>query len=464
MYSNTSGNAHSGTSGRSFGENSSPRGSFSSSRRTAPAGRSSFPARPSAGSRPYSDRSSGGSRSSFGGGSRSGSSFGRGGRSGGFSSGRGGRGGMRRGEHIDHSRFIYTPTELILEKKYDHVHTFADFKLDEQLQKNLVARGYQFPTEIQDKIIPHGLAGHDLIGMAHTGSGKTAAFLLPLIQKVLKDKKQKIIILAPTRELAQQINKELMDFSKGMQIFSTVCVGGMPIYRQISSLKRMNHFVIGTPGRLKDLSERGVISFSGFHSIVLDEVDRMLDMGFVDDMTAILRELPVERQAFFFSATMPDRIKNLIKTFLKDPKVVDTGTGIGGKNVTQDIVTSISPDDKFTKLQNLLKAANGEKSIIFVEMKSSVDKLTHELQKVGFKVGLLHGDRRQRERERTLQDFKSGYTTVLVATDVAARGIDVKDVFQVINYTIPQTHDDYVHRIGRTGRAGKIGKAFTFVN
>jgi superfamily II DNA/RNA helicase len=371
---------------------------------------------------------------------------------------------MRRGEHIDHSRFIYTPTELVLEKKYDHVHTFADFKLDEQLQKNLVARGYQFPTEIQDKIIPHGLTGHDLIGMAHTGSGKTAAFLLPLIQKVLKDKKQKIIILAPTRELAQQINKELMDFSKGMQIFSTVCVGGMPIYRQISSLKRMNHFVIGTPGRLKDLSERGVISFFGFHSIVLDEVDRMLDMGFVDDMTTILRQLPAERQAFFFSATMPDRIKNLIKTFLKDPKIVDTGTGIGGKNVTQDIVKSVSPEDKFTQLQNLLKAANGEKSIIFVEMKSSVDKLTHELQKVGFKVGLLHGDRRQRERERTLQDFKSGYTNVLVATDVAARGIDVKDVFQVINYTIPQTHDDYVHRIGRTGRAGKIGKAFTFVN
>jgi len=475
MYSKTSGNAPTGRGPRSFGDKK-PAGATSprpfTSRRPS-SGSSSFSPSRSSHDRPYSARPSvSGSRPSFGGGSRpvraggGGSSFGRG-RTGGFSGGgRGGgsRGGMHRGERIDHSRFIYTPTELVLEKKYDHVHTFADFKLDETLQKNLIARGYKFPTEIQDKIIPHGLTGHDLIGMAHTGSGKTAAFLLPLIQKVLKDKKQKIIILAPTRELAQQINKELLDFSKGMQIFSTVCVGGMPIYRQISSLKRMNHFVIGTPGRLKDLSERGVISFSEFHSIVLDEVDRMLDMGFVEDITAILKALPKERQAFFFSATMPDRIKTLIKTFLTDPKVVDTGTGIGGKNVTQDIVKSISPEEKLEKLKALLKAAQGEKSIIFVEMKSSVDRLAKELQQSGFKVGLLHGDRRQRERERTLNMFKGNDINVLVATDVAARGIDVKDVFQVINYTIPQTHDDYVHRIGRTGRAGKAGKAFTFVN
>jgi ATP-dependent RNA helicase RhlE len=475
MYSKTSGSAHSsGKSGsRSFGDKKPGGGSsrsFSSgSRRPAAAGHSSFPARPSTGSaRPYSARPSvSGSRPSFGGGSRGGSSFGRTGNRGGFSGGsRGGgsRGGMRRGERIDISKFIHTPTELTLEKKYAHVHTFADFKLDETLQKNLEVRGYKFPTEIQDKIIPHGLAGNDLIGLAHTGSGKTAAFLLPLIQKVLKDKQQKVIILAPTRELAQQINKELLDFSKGMNIYSTVCVGGMPIFRQIASLKRMNHFVIGTPGRLKDLSERGVISFSEFHSIVLDEVDRMLDMGFVDDMTAILRALPAERQAFFFSATMPDRIKNLINTFLKNPKTVDTGTGIGGKNVTQDIVRSVTPEEKFAKLQALLRAAEGEKSIIFVEMKSTVDRLARELQTAGFKVGLLHGDRRQRERERTLNMFKGNDINVLVATDVAARGIDVKDVFQVINYTIPQTHDDYVHRIGRTGRAGKVGKAFTFVN
>jgi superfamily II DNA/RNA helicase len=331
------------------------------------------------------------------------------------------------------------------------------------LVKNLAERGFQYPTEIQDKIIPHGMTGDDVIGLASTGSGKTIAFLLPLVQKIMNDKKQKVIILAPTRELAQQINKELMDSTKGMQLFSTVCVGGMPIYRQIQSLKRSNHFVIGTPGRLKDLSDRGVISFSNFQSIVLDEVDRMLDMGFVDDMTAILKELPPERQAFFFSATMPDRIKNLIKTFLKEPIIIDTGAGVSTKNVAQDIVRTTTNDEKFTKLTELLKASDGERSIVFVETKSGVDQLTRDLQRAGFKTGLLHGDRRQRERERTLQQFKAGDTTVLVATDVAARGIDVKDVFQVINFTIPQTHDDYIHRIGRTGRAGKTGRAFTFV-
>lgn len=380
---------------------------------------------------------------------------------GGSFAGRGRRGG--RSERIDHSLFIYQPTELVQEKKYTPEHSFADFGLPELLVKNLAERGFQYPTEIQDKIIPHGMTGDDVIGLASTGSGKTIAFLLPLVHKLMNDKKQKVIILAPTRELAQQINKELMDSTKGMQLFSTVCVGGMPIYRQIQSLKRMNHFVIGTPGRLKDLSDRGVISFSGFQSIVLDEVDRMLDMGFVDDMTAILKQLPPERQAFFFSATMPERIKTLIKTFLQNPKIVDTGAGVSTKNVAQDIVRSNSTDDKFKKLTDLLHVAAGEKSIVFVETKSGVDQLTQDLRRAGFAVGLLHGDRRQRERERTLQDFKAGKTTVLVATDVAARGIDVKDVFQVINYTVPQTHDDYIHRIGRTGRAGKKGLAFTFV-
>lgn len=422
--------------------------SFSRPRRNAPSQQSSG----SRSGRPATGRSSFGSRGR--------SSFSTGGRRS-FSAPR------RRGrsERIDHSLFIYKPTEATQVKKYTPENTFADFGLPKNIVQGLAKKGIQFPTEIQDKIIPHGMHGDDLIGLASTGSGKTLAFLLPLIYRIDQQRDRKVLILAPTRELAQQINTEFMSVSYGMKLFSTVCVGGMPIFRQISSLKRENHFIIGTPGRIKDLADRGVINYSSFSAVVLDEVDRMLDMGFVDDITTILNSLPLERQSFFFSATMPDRIKNLIHAHVREPKVVDTGVGVSTKNVTQDIVrTSRNGDEKFEKLAELINAANKEKSIIFVETKSGVDDLTAQLRKGGFKAGLIHGDRRQRERERVLQDFKTGKIDILVATDVAARGIDVKDVYQVINYTVPQTHDDYIHRIGRTGRAGKLGKAFTFVS
>lgn len=374
------------------------------------------------------------------------------------------RGRRRTSERIDHSLFIYKPTEAVQVKKYTPENSFADFGFPGILVKNLHQKGLQFPTEIQDKIIPHGMHGDDVIGLAATGSGKTMAFLLPLIKKVSENPDQKVLILAPTRELAQQINSEFMMASYGLKLFSTVCVGGMPIFRQINSLKRMNQFIIGTPGRIKDLADRGVLDYSTMHSVVLDEVDRMLDMGFVDDITKILNSLPLERQSFFFSATMPERIKNLIHAHLREPKVVDTGAGVSTKNVTQDIVRFNDQTEKFEKLSGLLNGANKEKSIIFVETKSGVDTLTGELKRAGFKAGLIHGDRRQRERDQVLKDFKLGKIDILVATDVAARGIDVKNVYQVINYTIPQTHDDYIHRIGRTGRAGQLGKAFTFVS
>ncbi len=397
----------------------------------------------------------GGPRRSFGGGG--GSNFRRPVRSSGGGKKRG------RGENIDINKFISSPTKIHEEKKYTPTNTFAELGLCKEVLHNLKARGFTHPTEIQDKIIQHGIAGHDVIGLSETGSGKTAAFLLPLIEKIHKDKKQKVLIIAPTRELAQQINKELRECSHGMYLFSTVCVGGMPIYRQVEDLRRTQHFVIGTPGRLKDLVERGSIRFEEFGSIVLDEVDRMLDMGFVDDITLILKKLPKDHQTFFFSATMAPKIKALAESFITNPKIVNLSTGIATKNVKQDIVRSTSKEDKFDKLMDLLNDTSIEKSIIFVETKREVDRITKELNSYKYKVGLIHGDRRQRERERTLKDFKDGVTNVLVATDVAARGIDVKDVSQVINFTVPQTHDDYVHRIGRTGRAGKLGKAFTFV-
>ncbi len=407
----------------------------------------------------------GGSRGGF---SRGGFGGNRGGGRGGFGGGRGGRGGQR-GEHIDHSKFIYKPDVATLEKeakaktkKVAVQHTFADFKFADQVQANLKEKGYENPTPIQDQTIMYALKGQDVLGLANTGSGKTAAFLLPLIDKVVKDPTQKVIILAPTRELAMQINKEFQEFAKGMKIFSTVCVGGMPIFRQIQNLRMVNHFIIGTPGRIKDLAHRRCIVYSQFSNVVLDEVDHMLDMGFVDDITEILKGLNPVRQSLFFSATMPPKIRALVQTFQKDPHVVDIAVPGSTKTVEQDIIKA-PRGQKFETLCELLKSEKATRTIIFVETKREVEEVANGLTRAGFRTGYLHGDKRQRERARTLEQFKDGTTDILIATDVAARGIDVKDVSHVINYTIPQTHDSYVHRIGRAGRAGRTGKAFTFV-
>jgi ATP-dependent RNA helicase RhlE len=375
------------------------------------------------------------------------------------------RSGGRQAERIDYSKFINKPEKGDLEikiKKVEVKHKFADFKFDEMINKNLENRGYEIPTPIQDQTIMHALKGQDVLGLANTGSGKTAAFLLPLIQKVLIDKSQKVMIIAPTRELAMQINKEFEDFSQGLKIFSTVCVGGMPIFRQIQNLRLVNHFIIGTPGRIKDLAHRRCIDYGQFASIVLDEVDHMLDMGFVDDITEILKGINPDRQSLFFSATMPARIKTLVQKFQKDPFTIDITVPGSTKTVEQDII-KCDKREKFDVLVKLLENEKATRTLIFVETKREVEEVEQKLRAAGLSVGYLHGDKRQRERARTLDQFKTGILSVLVATDVAARGIDVKDISHVINYTVPQTHDDYVHRVGRAGRAGRTGKAFTFV-
>ena len=387
-------------------------------------------------------------------------------RSGGFGGGssRGGSRGRGRFEQkIDTSRFIFTPTAAQEKTVYQSEHTFADFKFSPILTKNLVDRGYAIPTEIQDKTITHTLAGRDIVGLASTGSGKTAAFLLPLIEKVIKNDKERILILAPTRELAMQINTELRLFTAGLRVFSSVCVGGMPIYHQIQTLRQLNHFVIGTPGRLKDLSKRRSIDFSTFTNVVVDEFDHMLDMGFIDDITLILGGLPKVRQSFFFSATMAPRISAIVQKFLTDPVTINVSTGITTKNVTQNVVRVRHKDDKIEELHKILGHEDTSKTLIFVETKREVESLALELKRAGFRADSIHGDKRQRERQRTLNQFRDDDITVLVATDVAARGIDVKDISHVINYTVPQTYDDYVHRIGRTGRGNSTGKALTFV-
>lgn len=366
-------------------------------------------------------------------------------------------------ERIDVSRFINKSTIIEKEEVYIPTHTFSDFDIDSSLKKNIANKEYIYPSPIQDKSIPHALEGRDILGIANTGTGKTAAFLIPIINKVLKDHKETAIIIAPTRELALQIEREFIEFTRGMKIWSVACVGGVPIFSQIKNLRRGCNFVIGTPGRLLDLVKRKEIDLSNTRSVVLDEADRMLDMGFVDDITFLLEKTSKDRQSFFFSATLPKPIENLIDKFANNPVRVVVKTRDTSKNVEQDVVRVARGIDKIDVLTELLASTEFKKVLIFSEMKHAVEKLSVELVKRGFKAGSIHGDKRHNERQRTLKRFKENELNILVATDVAARGLDIPDVTHVINYEIPQTYDTYIHRIGRTGRASKKGTALTFV-
>lgn len=380
---------------------------------------------------------------------------------------RGGFGSSRRsfrgnGERIDESRFV-KKCEVLSPEKVRIVHTFDDFKFCSQLNRNLLSRNYKLPTPVQDQSISQILSGRDIVGLADTGTGKTAAFLLPLIEKCFSDRLNNVLIIALTRELAQQIDEEFRRFSAGMGLYSAVCVGGMPIYRQISALGRRPDFVIGTPGRLKDLKDRGVIKFSIFNIIVLDEIDRMLDMGFVDEIKRILEELPKTRQSLFFSATIPPKIAELVKQFLNNPISVQVSEGETARNVDQNIVR-VPESQKFDRLKDLLVTDELKKVLIFLETKHGVKKLAEDLTRDGFKADSIHGDKRQMQRQRALFRFRENQVQILVATDVAARGLDIDNISHVINYTAPKSYNDYIHRIGRTGRGERLGFALTFVN
>lgn len=340
---------------------------------------------------------------------------------------------------------------------------FTDFGFDSRIESVLARRGFSQPTPIQDQTIPHTLLGRDVIGLANTGTGKTAAFLLPLIQRSLENPQHSSLILTPTRELAQQIHDELRLFTPGMSIYSTVCVGGTSIRPQIRNLGRHQHFIIATPGRLIDLMKQGAFSPESLSAVVLDEADRMLDMGFVHDMRYIISRSPSDRTTLFFSATMSRDVMNLTNEFLTDPVTVSLTIKNTGKNIEQDIVR-IDGRDKVDVLKGLLKKDEFEKVIVFGRTKRSVDHLSKTLYRDGFQAESIHGDKSQRHRERSLRKFTNGQAKVLVATDVAARGIDVPSVSHVINFDIPATYDDYIHRIGRTGRGGASGKALTFVD
>jgi len=368
-----------------------------------------------------------------------------------------------RGENINASRFINKTAVNCSVEQFVPAHKFADFHIDETLKKAIAAKGYITPTPIQDVAIPHILKGEDLMGIANTGTGKTGAFLIPLINKVRLNRKEQVLIIAPTRELAIQIDSELKGFTAGMKIYSVCVVGGMSIGRQISELRYQYNFIIGTPGRLKDLINRKMIHLPEFNTVVLDEADRMLDMGFIDEMRFVMAGMPKERQTLFFSATLSPTIEKLIGEFLRVPVRVSVKKGDTPKNVDQDVVRIQKGENKFSVLHDLLTKKEFCKVLVFGRTKSGVEKLSGMLVGKGIKAESIHGNKNHIQRQRALGKFKDNHAQVLVATDVAARGLDIADISHVINYDIPQTYDDYVHRIGRTGRGDKQGKALTFI-
>jgi len=368
----------------------------------------------------------------------------------------------KQNQFSDISKFINKAVPIVDTKPYKAIHSFASFPIDERLKRNILKTGYKHPTPIQDQAIPHVLNGRDLVGIANTGTGKTLAFVVPLLDKVIKDRKQNILIVAPTRELAIQINQELIKFALGSGVFSVCAIGGTPIFRQIKNLRYNHNFVIGTPGRLKDLISRNCLHLSNFQTVVLDEADRMLDMGFINDVRFLMSAMPEKHQTLFFSATFSNDIKCIINEFLNDPINISVKTNDTPSAIDQDVV-HVKNEAKIDFLHNLLIQPEFNKVLVFGRTKFGVERLSKLLSDRGLKVQSIHGNKNHGQRQRVLKSFKDNLVDILVATDIAARGLDIPDVSHVINYDLPTNYEDYIHRIGRTGRGGKTGKALTFV-
>lgn len=368
----------------------------------------------------------------------------------------------RRQKSFDPSNLIQKATGEVSQEVYVAKNNFGDFAISEKLKANILSHGYKTPTPIQDQAIPELLNDRDLVGIAKTGTGKTAAFLIPLIDKVLKNPGEKVLILAPTRELAVQIREEFEKFSQGLNIHSVLCIGGVGMYGQIKILSRNPQFVIGTPGRLKDLERQRKLNFGSFKNIVLDEVDHMLDMGFIEDVNYIISKLPSNRQSLFFSATLFPKIQAVMNSFLRNPVTIQIASNAPTANVDQDIVR-LNGKPKIEVLHEMLIKDDFKKVLIFGRTKFGVENLSRELIYRGFRAASIHGNKSQNQRQRAITDFKNDYIQILLATDIASRGLDINNVTHVINYDLPESYEDYIHRIGRTGRAGKKGKALTFI-
>lgn len=359
--------------------------------------------------------------------------------------------------------FIKKANPTLPQTTYTSHDNFEDFPLTNPLKANIAKIGFRQPTPIQDQAIQAILDGKDLIGLANTGTGKTAAFLIPIIDRIFKFRDKKALILTPTRELAAQINQDLRNLAQDMRVYSCTLIGGANIRRQIFDLRRNPHVVIATPGRLKDLIKHREINLDEFSIFVLDEVDLMVDIGFINDVKFFINLLPKERQSLFFSATISPKVKDILTNFVKDPVTVSVKKQETCENIDQDVIKVINPAKKIDQLHDLLIKEEFDKVLIFGRTKHGIEKLNKELTFRGFKVGAIHGNKSQGQRQRALESFRRSEIQILLATDVASRGLDIENVTHVINYEVPETFDDYIHRIGRTGRAGKKGIALTFV-
>ena len=353
-------------------------------------------------------------------------------------------------------------TETIQTENTQEITSFEDLHLDRKILAALKDMGFEEPSPIQKGAIPLALEGEDLIGQAQTGTGKTAAFGIPIIQKINeKDRHIKALVMSPTRELCIQVADEISKIGRTKRVRVLPVYGGQPIERQIRSLKRGIQVVIGTPGRLLDHIRRGTIDLEYVNFLVLDEADEMLDMGFVDDMENIIKNVPPERQTMLFSATMPRPILSISKKYMRAPKMVA---------IHKEVVTAPTIDqyyyetrDKVDGLCRILDTTDDCKMIIFCRTKKGVDELVIALATRGYEAEGLHGDLSQNQRDRVMKKFRSGQVDILVATDVAARGLDIDNITHVVNFDVPSDSESYVHRIGRTGRAGNSGVALTFI-
>ena len=341
--------------------------------------------------------------------------------------------------------------------------SFSNLGLLSELSDKCKQMGYTEPTPIQEQAIPVILSGKDMIACAETGTGKTAAFLLPIIHKLIEAKKRpgtRVLVLSPTRELANQTEEFCRKFApKGVSC--TAIIGGSGYKRQMDSLRAGANIIIATPGRLIDFMDQGLIDFRGLTTLVLDEADRMLDMGFLPSIKRIEKAMPTTRQTLFFSATMSREIENIAYKMLKDPELIEVSPRGTTSRLIEQTAYPVAANSKMVLLLDLLEKESLERVLVFTRTKRGADRLAHVLEKRSHSSNRIHGDRSQSQRDSALRAFKAGKTNVLVATDVAARGIDIDSVQHVINYDIPEAAEDYVHRIGRTGRAGNKGRAIT---
>ncbi|MEQ8302890.1 MAG: DEAD/DEAH box helicase [Cyclobacteriaceae bacterium] len=355
------------------------------------------------------------------------------------------------------------PTETV---KYVPTRQIVDLPVDKRIIENLLRKGYTHPTEIQDKTIETVLSGRDVMGIAQTGTGKTGAFLIPFVHHLMGSKPAfQVLIVVPTRELAVQVEEEFNTITRGLSLSCLSFIGGTSVKKDINSLKSPRHLIIGTPGRLNDLARQRVLDYRKFNTLVLDEFDRLLDMGFSRDIQYIVQAMVSRKQTVLFSATEEKGQKELIQNLLNNPVNVRVSVGNAtGDHIEQETVRVPKGENKSDVLLNMVRDTTFQKVLVFAETKRGVSVVRRNLQKAGIKVDEIHGNKSQNYRLKALNDFRAGKIQVLIATDVAARGLDIPEVTHVINYQQPKNFDSYVHRIGRTGRAGKGGRAYTFID